>query len=308
MSGTATCSTTATSDSLPGTYPIQCAQGSLSAKHSTFTFVEGTLTITERLLALTYTGDTEVTAVGEASTIPLRLAAHLTADADHRPDDLTGFAVQFRMHPQGNLDSPPTHVVGPVPLAADGSALAWTTLPVGDWTVVVDLVPPSAAWEAEPAQATLTVAAGAGPVQVVALRVARGPALLAAMLSGGTSGGPRGTVQYLFQGEDRALYQVTAKRWPSGALTLGATPGHVTASGPAVVERLDPRTGRVRATFQDYWLTIDLIDGNQQQPRQRDAVALTVLDPSGAVWHHLPPTGPHAWLSGSLVTVQQPRR
>lgn len=229
-------------------------------------------------------------------------------DAGHRPDDLARVAVNFRIHPRDNLEGPPTQVVGPVSLAADGSALAWTTLPVGDWTVVVELVPPSATWTAEPVQAPLTVAAGARSIQVVALRIARGPALLTATLSGGTSGEPQGTVQYHFRGEDGALYRVTAKRWSKGALTLGATPGHVTASGAAVVERLDPRTGRVRATLQDYWLTVDLFDGNLQQPRQRDAVSLTVHDPSGAVGHHLPATGPHAWLNIAMVTVQQPRR
>ena len=45
VSGAATCSTTATSSSPAGGYPITCQQGSLTATNYTFSFVAGTLTI-----------------------------------------------------------------------------------------------------------------------------------------------------------------------------------------------------------------------------------------------------------------------
>src|SRR6185437_10096435 len=53
VSGTASCSSTATGLSGAGTYPITCTQGTLSAANYTFTFVTGTLTVGRRPLTLT---------------------------------------------------------------------------------------------------------------------------------------------------------------------------------------------------------------------------------------------------------------
>ena len=53
VSGTASCSTTATTGSPVGNYPIACMQGSLSAANYTFTFVAGTLTVNPALLTVT---------------------------------------------------------------------------------------------------------------------------------------------------------------------------------------------------------------------------------------------------------------
>ncbi len=46
LSGSPTVTTTATTTSLPGTYPITASQGTLAAANYTFTFVNGTLTVT----------------------------------------------------------------------------------------------------------------------------------------------------------------------------------------------------------------------------------------------------------------------
>ena len=46
VSGTASCSTTATKTSPAGTYPITCTQGTLAASNYTFTFKPGNLAIT----------------------------------------------------------------------------------------------------------------------------------------------------------------------------------------------------------------------------------------------------------------------
>ncbi|MHB8330073.1 MAG: MBG domain-containing protein, partial [Acidimicrobiales bacterium] len=55
VSGSPTCSTTATGSSPPGTYPITCATGTLVAKNYSFAFVAGTLTVTKAPTVLSAT-------------------------------------------------------------------------------------------------------------------------------------------------------------------------------------------------------------------------------------------------------------
>src|SRR5207237_6493808 len=52
-SGTANCATTATTLSGVGGYPITCTQGTLAATNYTFSFVGGTLTVTQATLTVT---------------------------------------------------------------------------------------------------------------------------------------------------------------------------------------------------------------------------------------------------------------
>jgi LPXTG-site transpeptidase (sortase) family protein len=53
VTGTADCSTSATTTSPVGTYPITCTTGSLNSNNYTFNFVDGTLTITQKALTIT---------------------------------------------------------------------------------------------------------------------------------------------------------------------------------------------------------------------------------------------------------------
>jgi hypothetical protein len=69
VTGQAACTTTATAASPGGTYPITCAQGSLSAAHYTFSFAGGTLTVTfTRTITGAYNGPLNV-APGQAVLI-----------------------------------------------------------------------------------------------------------------------------------------------------------------------------------------------------------------------------------------------
>jgi len=70
VSGSASCTTTATASSPGGTYPITCSQGTLSAINYTFTFVPGTLTITfSQIQVCDHIGPVVVTS-GESVLIP----------------------------------------------------------------------------------------------------------------------------------------------------------------------------------------------------------------------------------------------
>jgi hypothetical protein len=68
VTGAASCTTTATSASPAGTYPITCTVGTLTAANYTFTFVSGTLTVTPAGAAtLTVTANNQTQVYGEAT-------------------------------------------------------------------------------------------------------------------------------------------------------------------------------------------------------------------------------------------------
>ena len=69
VTGQAACSTSATSSSPAGSYPITCSIGTLAAVNYTFTFVSGTLTITGSTTVCDHVGSLVVTS-GESVLIP----------------------------------------------------------------------------------------------------------------------------------------------------------------------------------------------------------------------------------------------
>jgi hypothetical protein len=76
VSGNPSCSTTATSSSGPGDYPITCAQNTLSAANYSFTFVAGVLTITQEDARIYYTGASLFwTASTSSTTVDVTLTA-----------------------------------------------------------------------------------------------------------------------------------------------------------------------------------------------------------------------------------------
>lgn len=68
LTGGPTPATTATSSSAPGRYPITISQGTLSAANYTFTFVPGTLTITQAQTTTTLTSSANPSVYGQAVT------------------------------------------------------------------------------------------------------------------------------------------------------------------------------------------------------------------------------------------------
>ncbi|HEX5251071.1 MAG TPA: MBG domain-containing protein, partial [Gaiellales bacterium] len=81
VSGTASCSSTATGMSGAGTYPITCTQGTLSAANYTFTFVNGTLTVGRR--PLTVTAQSTSRAYGDPNpALAAALAGFVNGDTD----------------------------------------------------------------------------------------------------------------------------------------------------------------------------------------------------------------------------------
>ncbi|HEX4126751.1 MAG TPA: MBG domain-containing protein [Acidimicrobiales bacterium] len=69
VTGQATCSTTATTSSPAGSYPITCSVGTLAAKNYTFSLVAGTLTVTGSTTVCNHVGSLVVTN-GESVLIP----------------------------------------------------------------------------------------------------------------------------------------------------------------------------------------------------------------------------------------------
>jgi hypothetical protein len=67
VTGTASCTTTATSASPAGTYPITCTVGTLTAANYTFTFAPGTLTVTQATQILTVTANNQTRSYGASN-------------------------------------------------------------------------------------------------------------------------------------------------------------------------------------------------------------------------------------------------
>jgi hypothetical protein len=92
VSGTASCSTTATTSSPGGTYPITCTQGTLaSANYSFGPFVAGTLTVTK--VALTVTADNQSRPYGSANPPLTATLTGFVAGETLANSDVTGAAV-----------------------------------------------------------------------------------------------------------------------------------------------------------------------------------------------------------------------
>jgi actin-like ATPase involved in cell morphogenesis len=92
LSGTPTCTTTATPDSDAGSYPITCTQGTLSGSDYSFEFAPGSLTVTTGLATLV-TSNATSTENGYLPKAPVSFTATLTSSLTKEP--LSGFTVNF---------------------------------------------------------------------------------------------------------------------------------------------------------------------------------------------------------------------
>jgi len=86
VSGTASLTTTATASSVPGTYPITAALGTLSAANYTFsTFVNGTLTITQATPTITWATPAAITYGTALSSTQLDATASVAGTFAYNP-------------------------------------------------------------------------------------------------------------------------------------------------------------------------------------------------------------------------------
>ncbi len=120
VTGTPTESTTATATSVPGTYPISIAQGSLASTKYTFNFIAGTLTVTQAAATASLTAAPTYAAAGTTTT--------LTASVISTTTGTPGGSVTFTLNNSSLIT---------LPLNTSGQATTTTTLPTGTNTLTV---------------------------------------------------------------------------------------------------------------------------------------------------------------------------
>jgi hypothetical protein len=309
ISGSPSCTTTATPSSPAGQYPITCdLSGMSAANYSIPASASGTLTVVPENTATDYTGDQFVLTAGpKTTTAPVRLAAQLTQEADGHPGDLTLAQVVFELYKSSNLGNTPDLVVGPAAVSAGGAAEASATLAADTWTVKVKVAAGNQYWVADPVEvSTLTIALGdttrrvTGGGWVADAASANGKGNFGFTVSPDKQGNPKGNAQYIFRGTDGYTYVAKSTSWQGGGLTFFADPSQARFSGKAVIQQIDPATGNVVASQGNTSFTVELIDGDVLSPRQSDQYGITVRTSGGALWKQIALTA----LGGGNVAVK----
>ena len=121
---------------------------------------------------------------------------------------------------------------------------------------------------------------------------ASGKAAFAFTVTASKNGEPKGNVSFSFRGDDGFNYLVKGNSWQGGYLQFSAeprvTPAVYTLSsikGSCNVQKIDPATGVVVASFGNYSFEMFTRDGDLLNPRQRDSFAIVVRNSSGGDFH-----------------------
>ena len=236
----------------------------------------------------------------------MRLSALLSQEADGHSGEIWRATARFELYKSGNLTSTPDRVVGGVPVDASGNALTIVSLGVDNWTVKVKVDQGNGYWAASPiGMGTLTVALGSAEQRVTGggwIPESAGKGRFGFTVNYQKNGSAKGNSVYLFHdgGYD---YLVKSNSWQGGGLSFGKDPSRASFTGKAVVQKIDPATGEIVASYGNHTFTVDLIDGDRLTPKQADGYAITVLDASGGVWHRAGTSRSPVQLGGGNVSV-----
>ncbi len=297
-----------------GTYQVQLkVTDSLGAITVATTPV--TLTVAKEKTATDYNGDFALMTAGPANnTATVRLAAKLTQDNDGSAGDITEATVTFKIYKFNATTA--SYTVANVPVNASGEALTTYTLPADTYSISVDVDSNNGYWTADPINLGLlniTVPSdeqrSSGGGWVTDAASASGKANLAFSVSATRNGQPKGNVSFSFKGADGFNYLVKGNSWQGGYLQFSAEPGVTPAvytgsniKGSCNVQKIDPTTGLVVASFGNYTFEIFTRDGDLLNPRRGDSYSITVRDNSNAVFHQVGSPNSLITLGGGNIT------
>jgi len=229
----------------------------------------------------------------------VRLAAHLTQDADGAPGDITLAKVTFEIFKSSNMGSTPDLTVAGVPVDSNGDAITFLPGVVADTYVVkVKIDATNGYWTASPVGlGTINVAVGTDDQQtsgggwIPDPESVNGKGNFGFTVKGG-NGSPKGNSIYIFRGLDGFNYIVKSTSWSGGYLNFSNEPSTSISNrssfkGKAVVQKVDPQTGAVVQSFGNFSFIVDTRDGDLLTPRSFDAYAITVLDNNGLIWRRV---------------------
>lgn len=280
-----------------GVYPINLK---VEDPHGAVTLATVTITVNKETAETAYTGDMGVVTAGPTiTTATVRLAAHLTQDADGAPGDISLAKVRFEIFKSSNMTPVPDFVVGNVPVDANGDAVAFLPgLAADTYVVFVKIEASNGYWTADPiGLGTINVAIGTNETQtngggwVPDAGSANGKANFGFSVKG-ANGSPKGNSIFIFRGTDGFNYIVKSTSWAGGFLNFSTEPStsilnRTSFKGKCVVQKVDPTTGAVVASFGNFSFTVDARDGDLLTPRSFDAYAITILDNNGVIWRRV---------------------
>ena len=280
-----------------GVYPIDLK---VTDPHNASSTATVTITVNKETAETTYTGDMGVITSGPSvTTATVRLAAHLTQDADGAPGDITLAKVTFEIFKSSNMGSTPDMTVAGVPVDSNGDALTFLGGVVADTYVVkVKIDATNGYWTASPVGlGTINVAVGTNDQQTSGGGWIPDPESVNGkgnfgFTVKGANGSPKGNSIYIFRGLDGFNYIVKSTSWAGGYLNFSNEPSTSISNrssfkGKCVVQKVDPLTGVVVQSFGNFSFIVDTRDGDLLTPRSYDAYAITILDNNGLIWRRV---------------------
>jgi hypothetical protein len=285
--------------------------------HNATTNATVTITVTKEIAETTYTGDMAVVTAGPSvTTATVRLAAHLTQQADGAAGDITLARVTFELFKSSNLGSTPDITVSNVAVDSNGDAFTFLSGVAADTYVVnVKIDATNGYWTASPVgMGTINVSIGSNDQQtsgggwVPDEGSANGKGNFGFSVRN-DKGTPRGSSIYIFRGTDGFNYIVKNNSWQGGFLNFAPEPGTTTITrasfkGRCTVQKVDQSTGAIVQTFGNFSFTVDARDGDLLTPRQDDGYAITILDNNGLIWRRVGTNTSLLPLGGGNVLVK----
>jgi hypothetical protein len=283
-----------------------------------------TLTVNKELAATAYTGDESILTAGPGITsATVRLAAHLTQEADGSPGDITLARVRFYLFKSTNLGSTPDLVVpalaspGLTP-DTNGDVLTTVNLAADTWMVKVKIEPTNTYWKhSNVAIGVLNITTptneqrsnGGGWVPDATSADGKAHFGFTVSLGGGKNPALKGNSTFFFHGLDGFDYLVKGNSWQGGYLQFSAEPGvtplvytRSNFKGRCNVQKIDPATGEVVQSWGNFTFEVFTKDGDPLTPKQPDAYAIIVWDGAAAVFHQVGSRTSLVTLGGGNIT------
>jgi hypothetical protein len=297
-----------------GIYPINLK---VVDPHTATTNATVTITVNKENTETAYTGDMAVVTAGPTiTTATLRLAAHLTQEADGASGDITLARVTFELFKSSNMGSVPDRTVANVPVDSNGDAVSFISAVAADsYVVKVKIDATNGYWTANPiGMGTINVAIGSndqatnGGGWVPDATSANGKGNFGFSVRN-DKGTPKGNSIYVFRGTDGFDYIVKTNSWQGGYLNFAAEPGtnilnRSSFKGKCTVQKVDRATGVIVQSFGNYTMIVDARDGYLLTPRQGDGYAITILDNNGLIWRRVGTNTSLLPLGGGNVMVK----
>ncbi|HEX6626298.1 MAG TPA: HYR domain-containing protein, partial [Pyrinomonadaceae bacterium] len=282
-----------------------------------------TLTVEKELTATAYTGDESILTAGPGvTTATVRLAAHLTQEADGAPGDITLARVRFYLFKSTNMSSTPDLIVpalaspGLTP-DSNGDVLTTVNLAADTWMVKVKVDPANQYWKHSNVAigvVNITVPTneqrsnGGGWVPDAASADGKAHFGFTVSLGGGKNPALKGNSTFFFHGLDGFDYLVKGNSWQGGYLQFSAEPGvtplvytRSNFKGRCNVQKIDPATGEVVQSWGNFTFEVFTKDGDLLTPKQPDAYSITIWD-GNVVFHQVGSRTSLVTLGGGNIT------